>query len=61
MKRKRKQVPDVDDVISLLNNVLRILENITEIKENKINRRVKPETGTEKKIFIILKESRFIV
>ena len=49
MKRKRRQVSDVDDVISLLNNVLRILENITEIKENKINRRIKPETGTEKR------------
>ena len=49
MKRKRKQVPDVDDEISLINNVLRIQENITEIKENKKNRRVKPETGTEKR------------
>ena len=49
MKRKRRQVSDVDDVISLLNNVLRILEHITAIKENKINRRVKPETGTEKR------------
>ena len=49
MRRKRRQVSDVDDVISLLNSVLRILENITKIKENKINRRVKPETGTEKR------------
>ena len=49
MKRKRRQVPDVGDVISLVNNVLRILENITSKKENKTNKRVKPETGTEKR------------
>ena len=47
MKIKRRQVLDVGDVIFLVNNVLIILENTTAIK--KINRRVKPETGTEKR------------